>query len=882
VGFSELIGKAPIRKNGSAGGDPDPPGVFLCYRREDSSGYAGRLHDYVKARFPDRPIFIDIDTIRPGEDFHLRIEKAIDSSSVVVALIGPRWEGPTPGGRRIDDVDDFVRIELARALATGRPVIPVLVHGAHMLTSKELPEPLRPLGRRNAIALRDTSWKSDVGILLDEMDRLLGAAQEAPDSDADRPDQPNAAAKAIVSKPATTNLPSPANPLLGREAEVIAITELLAGPDVRLVTLTGPGGIGKTRLALEVAVQMQHRFPDGIWWVPLQAVRDSTLVLQTVAQVMDAREEPAAHIADSQTLLVLDNLEQVISAGPHIAELLRACARLTILGTSREPLHLSTEHEYPISSLPDTPAVSLFTERARAVRADFDAAPEAVDICRRLDGLPLAIELVAARVKVLSPGQILERLENRLPLLVGGARDLPERQQTLTGTIAWSYDLLLPADRLLFARLSVFSSGCTLRAAEAVCGADVETISSLLDKSLLRREGDRYLMLETIREYALGQLRASGEAEKAGQLHAEFYAQLADLAEPVLRGPMAQPIASNVSPVGATLEQWLERFAAEHDNVRAALAWCIERSDHASVVRLFLGASSYWQVRGNYREGRTWTERVLSVEGVDGNPRFGFLLMIAGEFSRLQGDLRRAQTLKEQGLARLRESGEKSEVAFGLHHLGAIFAEQGDYDRARGLLEEGLAIRRELGDAGGISQALNGLSALAFRRHDYADMERFAEEEVQTARAAGDIVGLAGSLHNLGEALRWQGDVAGAARNYVEALRISAQMGNPVFIGECLDAFGDVSAIVGAHTQAAELWAASERLLTEAGAATWDPDDAEARVRASRTALGVEAFDLAWRTGHAMSTEEAVKVAEVTAAEAQMDHPIVETTGPPH
>ena len=327
-----------------------------------------------------------------------------------------------------------------------------------------------------------------------------------------------------------TNLPIPSTPFLGREAELAEVASLLASSDTRLLTLTGPGGTGKTRLAAQAAGLVSDRYADGVWWIPLGPLRDPKLVLVTAAQIVGSKNGLAGHIQDKEMLCLFDNFEQVVEAAADIAELLASCPNLDLLVTSREPLHVTGEQEYAVPPFVHEEGVGFFLARARAVKADFEADEAVSEICRRLDDLPLALELAAARVKALTSTQILERLEHRLPLLTGGARDLPERQRTLRATIEWSYDLLAEEEQRLFARLSVFSGGCTLEAAEDVCEADLDTLQSLVDKSLLRFTNERYWMLETIREYAADRLRESDEKESAAH---------------VSRGPLPRPCTAS-------------------------------------------------------------------------------------------------------------------------------------------------------------------------------------------------------------------------------------------------------------------------------------------------------------------------------------------------
>ena len=431
------------------------------------------------------------------------------------------------------------------------------------------------------------------------------------------------------------NLPLQPTPLVGREREVAEITDRVRSEEVRLLTLTGPGGTGKTRLALQAAADLLEEFEDGVFFVALATITDPELVPSTIAGplgVKESAEQPLieslkSYLQEKHLLLVLDNFEQVVQEAPVVGELVAACPKLKALATSRTPLRLYSEQEYPIPplALPDPKllppvkvltqyeAVRLFVERARAVKADFSVtnenAPAVAEICARLDGLPLAIELAGARIRMLSPQAMLTRLGNRLKLLKGGARDLPTRQQTLRGAIDWSYDLLEEEEKTLFGRLSVFSGGRTLEAIEEICDPEgdldaLEGVESLLQKSLLRREEgvggeSRFVMLETVHEYARERLEASDEAEETRRLHAEYFLALAEEAEPELSG--ADQLAC------------LERLEAEHDNLRAALSWSLEKEPETA-LRLAGALARFWEMRARFLEGSSWLEAALRLE----------------------------------------------------------------------------------------------------------------------------------------------------------------------------------------------------------------------------------------------------------------------------
>jgi predicted ATPase len=478
-----------------------------------------------------------------------------------------------------------------------------------------------------------------------------------------------------------TNLPRPASSFVGREKEVEEVVSLLQD-GARLLTLTGPGGSGKTRLAIEAAAELVPEFKAGVFWVGLAALRDPALVAETIAQTLGAKDGLAEHIAERELLLLLDNLEQVVEAAPELATLVESCPNLRLLVTSRERLRVRGEVEHPVLPLADPDAVALFCERART------EADEAVhELCRALDNLPLALELAATRASVLSPKQILERVSKRLDLLKGG-RDADPRQATLRATIEWSYDLLPEPERRLFAGLAVFRGGCTLDAAEEVAEADLDTLQSLVDKSLLRHTDERFWMLETVREYAAERLEHSGEAEELRGRHAEHFLALAQEAEPHVEDETIR---------GGGGGEWLDRLERELDNLRAALDELEAFGETERALEMTGALSDFWASRGHVVEGLIRLERALGSDERPTTARAKALIW-AAELAALSGDLATMELWAEEALGLSRRLGDARGVALSLHRLGYAVGEAGDWARGQQLLAESLRLFGDLGD----------------------------------------------------------------------------------------------------------------------------------------------------------------------------------------
>jgi predicted ATPase/class 3 adenylate cyclase len=690
------------------------------------------------------------------------------------------------------------------------------------------------------------------------------------------------------------NLPIQPTPLLGREEQLAALVAWLRRDNVRLVTVTGPGGIGKTRLALQVAVELIEAFADGVWFVRLSRLVDPSLVVPTIAQTLGLKEagsQPIAellrtHLADQHLLLVLDNFEQVVGAAPEVAGLLETSLGAKLLVTSRLPLRLRGEQVYPVPPLSlATPghlppldrltqyaAVALFLARAQAARPDFlvtAANAQAIaEVCTRLDGLPLAIELAAARVRLLPPEALLARLTSQLKLLTGGARDLEARQQTMRAAIAWSEDLLSVAERTLFRRLAVFVGGCTLEAAEAICASPegaaplrldvLEGLAALVDQSLVqqREEGGEPLfgMLQVIREYALEQLEASGEAEALRRAHAAELVVLVERAEPQLTGPEAGT--------------WLERLEREHDNLRAALGWAQERGEAETGLRLVAALWRFWEARGHLREGRAWAEGVLALESGVGAGHADAVVRArafyaGGVLAMWQGDHAAAGTWLEQAETLGRAAGDLRTAARALNVLGVAASNQGDTEQAAAYFEKSLALMRIVGNQSGIAVALNNLGDAAYYQGDLEQAAVAFTEALALSRQSGDRARIATCLGNLGWVARRRGAVAQAEALGRESLALYREVGDLRRCAGGLEHLATTAAVAGHGERAARLLgaAAAQREALGTPQGVREREDTERAVAAAQAALGDEAWAAAVAAGAALSLAEAVSEA---------------------
>jgi predicted ATPase/DNA-binding winged helix-turn-helix (wHTH) protein len=721
------------------------------------------------------------------------------------------------------------------------------------------------------------------------------------------------------------NLPHQVTSFIGREKEVAELERLLS--TTRLLLLTGAGGCGKTRLAVHLAANVVQGYPDGCWLVELAALADPGLVPQKVANVLGIKEQSSKSLTESLTeylaprhlLLVLDNAEHVLEDGAQLADvLLRNCAHLVILVTSRERLGIAGELTYRVPSLsvPDasrdvTPeqiaayeSARLFIERARLQQPHFGVttrnAAALASICRRLDGIALAIELAAPRVRSMSMEELSRHLDQRFGLLTGGSRTALPRHRTLRSLIDWSYDLLSDADKTMLRRVSIFSGGWTLEAAEQVCSDDgeereaLDLLTSLVDKNLVLAEAHdgatRYGLLETVRHYARDRLR---EVDQEAHLRRRRFAYFLKIAEEAKR-----------EELGANHQAWLDRLETERDNLRAALSRSAAVGDAAGGLRLAVAISGFWVFRGYYAEGRAWFSSLLAAapEGHDAAAR-ARALRGAGRLAQSQGDYSAAKALRQEGLAIWKELGDRQGIAQSLASLGTIAQSQGDYPAAQALFKEALAIRRELGDPHGIVASLNSLGhsaveqgdypaarvlleeglaisrelghwyvsdalyhlgTAAYFQGDYPGARARLEESLTIRRALGHRAGIAGALAALGIIAHDQGDDPTAEALLKEAVTINWELGDRRGISESMEAFAGVTFALTGPSRAARVWGGAERLREEIGAPITPAQRSwyDRHVAAARAALGDDiAFNLAWQEGRAMNVEHAVRYA---------------------
>jgi predicted ATPase len=643
-----------------------------------------------------------------------------------------------------------------------------------------------------------------------------------------------------------TNLPRPASSFVGREANVQEVVEHILG-GARFVTLTGPGGSGKTRLAIEAATALVPEFKAGVFWVGLAPVRDHTIVAEAIAKALGAKDALAKHVGERELFLLLDNFEQVVEAAPELASLAEACPNLTLLVTSRELLRVRGEVEYPVLPLPDPEAVELFCARA-GLEADDDVR----DLCVALDNLPLAIELAAARASVLSPKQIHERLERRLDLLRGG-RDADPRQQTLRATIEWSYELLSPEERTLFARLGVFRGGCTLEAAEDVAGADLDVLQSLADKSLVRRSEDRYWMLETIREYALECLDRSPEAAEMPDRHAAYFLGVAEEPEPL-------------DPRGS--RTWLDRLEREHDNLRAALDWFTAVGAGEQTLRMAAALANFWAISGHLAEATSRLDTALRKD-LRATPARAKALGAAAETAFGRGDVASARAWAEDALSLHQELGDDWGTAESLRLLAVALAEEGNWLEARAHAEQSVRAFSALRDE---RYTLAATRVVAWTYYELGERDRawqLHEENLKRARESGDAFMEAVTLGVMARLFAIpEGRIDDGISLLRRSLVIWREAGDRTGLMEVLFSFADALAADGRAATAATLLSRGEALKEEIGGTErWVARMNERTLAKVQAKLDDAEFAEAWETGQKLTSDEAVALAVTSSDE---------------
>jgi len=836
-------------------------------------------------------------------------------------------------GREVDfRSDQFSFGSVLYEMVTGSPAFRKKTHAE--TTAAILRDEPERLGSRMLQAPPPFLWIVERCLAKDPKERYASTQDLARDLAAVRDRLAEASTRPSESGP--NNLPVQRTAFIGREHEATALRELLSRVDVQLVTLTGPGGIGKTRLALQVAAEASAEFPGGVCFVSLSAVTDPGLIPSTIGQALGVREtgnqSPQESLKEYVSglgrpmLLLLDNFEHLVSAAPVITQLLTTGPKLKVAVTSQAPLHVYGEHEFPVPplALPDLksipplevlsrlPAVALFVERAQAIKREFaltrENAPAVAAICARLDGLPLAIELAAARIKLLSPSAMLARLESRLNLLTGGARDLPTRQQTLRSTVDWSYSLLNAAEQTLFRRLSVFTGGCTLEGVEAVCdtksdlGLDIlDGMASMVDKSLAQQVEQvdaetRFLMLSTIREYAVERLVESNDESSARRAHAAYYLVLAEEgAEDVVAHP-----------------EWLDRFEVEHDNFRTALDYLIRTGDAEWGLRLGAALFRFWETREHLTEGRDAIARLLALQGTASRPKLRARMLfaaavLAGELgdygaarqlfedsletclelndnrgvavalnalavnARDRGDLAAASLLFDRCVAIWKDSGDSADIARALSNLANVTKLQGDYARSSSLYDECLTMFRKAGDGAGVAWTLNYQGDVAREKADLAAARSFCEQSLAAFRELRDGWGIASALSDLASLSCDLGNDAEARRLYGLSIQMFQELGHKRGIARALECLAVSAAAQSNAEQSLHLAGAAAALRQRLGAPLTRTEQPrlEKALEFARRTLGNAAGLTAWMEGWAMPVEQAVS--EALGGEAEPD-----------
>ena len=646
-----------------------------------------------------------------------------------------------------------------------------------------------------------------------------------------------------------SNLPITATDLVGRDQELAELCGLLSNGS-RLVTLTGAGGSGKTRLALQVAAELSEDFFDGVFFVPLAPVQEPALVTLTIAQTAELRD--VAELHDSEALLVLDNFEHLLDAADEVRALLQNAPRVRMLATSRAPLRVSGEHEYALDPLPQDEAVELFLQRARAVKRDVLLDDSVAEICRRLDGLPLALELAASRMKVLDPVHLLQRLDRRLPLLTGGARDAPERQQTLRATIDWSYELLEEPLQVALRRLSVFAGSFSLEAAESVAAADFEAVAALVDWSLLKPIGDgRFFMLETIREYALERLERDDEPGQVRDAHLTHYVALAVEAEPNF--------------TGADQAEWYSLVGVEHDNIREALAYACATSDGERALMLAGSIWRFWVNRVQVGEASLWYDRAFAVgHGASARARARGLFG-AAHMAETRRDTALARKQFEEAVELFRSTEDTRWRVLALTHMAISHVDEGDFEHGEQLNREALELALETGDVRGQGVVKANMAFQRTVEGDHAEAEKLLGESGALLEEVGDVYGVASTLSDSALLAVLRGDVEAAVPNIQESLRLSGTIGDELTRVHTLTVTAAVALARGREEECARLCGAVHSICEGHGFALFPLESQlmSETVETVRSRLG-DRFEAEWTAGSELEPEAAVEVARAS------------------
>jgi predicted ATPase/serine/threonine protein kinase len=820
--------------------------------------------------------------------------------------------------------DQFSFGSVLYEIATGSPAFKKKTHAE--TTAAILRDEPERLGSKMMQAPVPFIWIVERCLAKDPKQRYASTRDLARDLAAVRDRLADTPARESETRP--NNLPAQRTAFIGREREAAELRQLLSRADIHLVTLTGPGGIGKTRLALQVAGEMADQFPGGACFVGLSAIAEHHLIASAIVQAVGVRESGNTSPQESlieyvaglsqPTLLLLDNFEHLVAAASVVAQMLDAGPKLKVVVTSQAPLHIYGENEFPVPplALPDPksippldvlsrlPAIELFVERARAVKPQFaltkENASAVAAICSRLDGLPFAIELAAARIKLLSPSAMLARLESRLNLLTGGARDLPTRQQTLRNTVDWSYGLLNGAEQTLFRRLSVFSGGCTLEAVEAVCdtkgdlGLDVlEGMTSLVDKSLAQQvervdKETRFIMLSTIREYALERLGESNDESATRRAHAAYYLVLAEEGGEDIA---AQP-------------DWLDRFESEHENFRLAIDCLVKTGDAEWGFRMGAALFRFWETREHLAEGRNAIARLLVLEGAASRPKLRARLLFAGAVlaaaqgdynsarplfeesletcvrlndnrgvavalnalavnARDRGEFAAASLLFEQCVAIWKELGDPANIARTLSNLASVMKLQGEYERASSLYDECLTMFRQIRDGAGVAWTLNYLGDVAREKTDLVVARSYCEQSLLEFRQLRDSWGIASALADLASLSCDQGNNVEARRLYGESIKVFQELGHKRGIARALECLAVSAAAQSNAEQSLHLAGAAAALRQRLGVPLTPTEQPrlERALDFARRTLGNAAGLTAWMEGWAMPVEQAIQEA---------------------